>query len=319
MEDKDILQKKKTIFRQLRISEERFESASLILEREVKVDAIPLLYKVIDVLVRILLSFRQKPLKTFQENIKAVEEEYQEEGLCEEGTVESFISLQKMNETYKSEMEPEYKETLVKKIFEKTEDFLVKTHKFMKSQLLTSKEKKIQADIKKILSIGGASIGALIILFFLIKLGIGLFGPDHGLLAHYYDNINLQEPAAVEKVNKNIDFVWADLSPFKDISGDFSVRWQGQIKISKENNYTFTIETDEGARLFLDDKLVIDSWNQENRALEHSGSVDLTEGFHKITVEYYFNQSYADIKLSWSSGSAKRKIIKSKYLYPPSE
>lgn len=116
-------------------------------------DTIPILYKVIDVLAQILLSFRQKPLDTFQNNIKAVEEEYKKEGLLEEGTGESFVSLYEMNEAYKSEMEPEYKESLVKNVFEKTENFLVKTHKFLKSQLMTSKEEKIQARLKKILSI----------------------------------------------------------------------------------------------------------------------------------------------------------------------
>ncbi len=319
MENKDIKQKKKVIFHQLRIVEERFESVSLILEREVKVDAIPILYKAVNAIVHILLSLKQKPLDDFQKNIKVVEEEYKEEELWEEGSAELFLSLHEMNETYKSELEPEFKESSVKNIFEKAENFLVKTHKFLKSQLMTSKEKKVQARIRKILAISGTTIGALLILFFLIKLGVALFGPAHGLLAHYYDNINLEEPAAVKKVNKDIDFAWADLSPHRNISGEFSVRWQGRIKISKENNYTFTIETDEGARLFLDDKLVIDTWAQENRALEHSGGVDLTEGFHRIMVEYYFNQSYADIKLLWSSGSNKRKIIKAKYLYPPSE
>ncbi len=319
MEDKDINQIKKTILHQVKIAEERFENASFIVEREVNVDAIPILYKSVDVIVRILLSFRQKHLDNFQKNIKAMEEEYKEEGLWEKGALELFFSLYEMNEKYKSELEPEFEKSDVKNVFEKAEDFLVKTHKFLKNQLMTPRKKRIQARIRKILAISGASIGALIIIFFLIKLGINSFGPAHGLLAQYYDNIDLEEPAAVERVNKNIDFVWADLSPHKNISSEFSVRWQGRIKINKENNYTFTFATDEGARLFIDDKMVIDTWTQENRALEHSGSIDLEEGFHKIMVEYYFNQRYADIKLLWSTPSSKRKIVKTKYFYSPSE
>lgn len=319
MEDKDIKQKKKTILHQMRTAEERFESASVILEREVNVDAIPILFKAVDVIVRVLLSFRQKPLDNFQKNIEAIVEEYKEEGLWEEGTIELFHSLYAMNEKYKNEIELEFDESAVKNVFEKTENFLVKTHKFLKNQLRTPGEEKIHSRIRKILVLSGASIGALIIIFFFIKLGINIFGPAHGLLAHYYDNIYLEEPAAVEKVDKNINFIWADLSPHKNISGEFSVRWQGRIKISKENNYTFTLSTDEGARLFLDDKIVIDTWTQENRVPEHSGSVDLEEGFCKIMVEYYFNQRSADIKLLWSSRSSNKKIIKTKYLFPPSE
>lgn len=319
MEDKNITQNKKTILHQVKIAEERFENASFILEREVNEDAIPILFKTVDVIVRILLSFRQKQLDNFQKNIKAMEEEYKEEGLWEKGAVELFLSLYEMNEKYKSEQEPEFDKSDVKNVFEKAENFLVKTHKFLKNQSMTPREKRIQDRIRKILAISGASIGALIIIFFLIKLGINKFGPAHGLLAHYYDNIDLKEPAAVERVNKDIDFVWADLSPYKNISGEFSVRWQGRIKINQDDNYTFTISTDEGARLFIDDKMVIDTWTQENRALEHSGSIDLEEGFHKIKVEYYFNQNYADIKLLWSSPTSKRKIVKTKYFYPPPE
>ena len=217
----DKKQNKKTTLNQLRIVEERFESASLILEREMNADAIPLLYKAVDVLVRILLSSRQKPLDSYKSNIKALEEEFKDEGLWEAGALESFLSLYDKNETYTREMEPEFDEKDVKVVFKNSEDFLINTHKFLKDQLMTSREKVVRIWIKKIFTLGGASIGALIILFFLIKLGVTLFGPDHGLLAHYYDNINLKEPAVVEKINKNIDFVWADMSPHQNITGIF--------------------------------------------------------------------------------------------------
>lgn len=315
----DKKQNKKTTLNQLRIVEERFESASLILEREMNADAIPLLYKAVDVLVRILLSSRQKPLDSYKSNIKALEEEFKDEGLWEAGALESFLSLYDKNETYTREMEPEFDEKDVKVVFKNAEDFLINAHKFLKDQLMTSREKVVRIWIKKIFTLGGASIGALIILFFLIKLGVTLFGPDHGLLAHYYDNINLKEPAVVEKINKNIDFVWADMSPHQNITGDFSVRWQGRIKINKEDRYIFTLSTDEGVRLFLDDNVVIDTWAQEDREAEHSGSLTLKKGFHKIRVEYYFNQKHSDIKLLWSTPFSNKKVIGAKYFYPPSE
>ena len=319
MEDKDIKQKKKTIIYQMRITEERLESASIILERKVKVDAIPILYKAVDVIVSILLSFRQKPLDNFQKNIKAMEEEYKEEGLWEKGALELFHSLYEMNEKYKSEMEPEFDDSDVKNVFYKAENFLLRTHTFLKNQLMTPRRKIIQERIKKILTISSASLGTLIIIFFLIKLGINKFFPAHGLFAQYYDNIDLEEPAAVEKINENIDFVWADVSPHENISGDFSVRWQGRIKISKDDNYTFTLATDEAARLLIGDRMVIDIWTLENRAPEHSGSINLEKGFHAIMVKYYFNQIYADIKLFWSSSSSNKEIVGAKHFYRPSK
>ena len=181
------------------------------------------------------------------------------------------------------------------------------------------KEKMIRARLRKILSIGGVSIGALIIIFFLIKFGINKLFPAHGLLAQYYDNIDLEEPAALERIDENIDFVWADMSPHETISGNFSIRWQGRIRISKDDNYIFTLATDEGAKLLLDDKMLIDTWTLENRALEHSENVDLEKGFHSIMIKYYFNQSYSDIKLLWSSRSSNKEIVGTKYFYLPSK
>lgn len=177
----------------------------------------------------------------------------------------------------------------------------------------------IQERIKKILAISGASLGALIITFFLIIFVINKFFPTHGLLAQYYNNIELEEPAAVVIINENIDFDWADLNPHKAISDNFSVRWQGRIKISKNDNYTFTLATDEGAVLFIDDNMVINTWPKKNRASEHSGSLDLGKGFHTIMVKYIFDQTYADIKLYWSSRSSNKEIVGTKYFYPPSE
>ncbi len=317
MQNMDIKQKKKTIIHQLRIAEERIESASIILERKVKVDAIPILYEAVDIIVRILISSRQKPLDNFQKNIKVMEEEYNEERLWEKGALELFHSLDKMNEKYKSEMELEFDTSDINNVFDKAENFLFRTRKFQKSQLMSLKEKMIRARLRKILAIGGVSIGALIIIFFLIKFGINKLFPAHGLLAQYYDNIDFEEPAAVEKIDENIDFVWADMSPHETISGYFSIRWQGRIRISKDDNYIFTLATDEGAKLLLDDKMLIDTWTLENRALEHSENVDLEKGFHSIMIKYYFNQSYSDIKLLWSSSFFNKKIVEKKSFYPP--
>jgi len=57
---------RKIIFQQMKMVEERLESASFILEREANVDAIPILSKAVNIIVRILLSFEQKTLGNFE-------------------------------------------------------------------------------------------------------------------------------------------------------------------------------------------------------------------------------------------------------------
>lgn len=319
MDDNEIKQMRNIFFPQMKMAEERLESASFILEREANVDAIPILSKAVDIAVKILLSFKKKPLGDFQENIKSLEEEYKKEGLFDKETIESFNSLYEMNESYMSEIELEYDDNAIKSIFEKAENFLGKTYKFLRTQLITPKERMIKRRTKKILIASGIFISSLVVVFFLVNLIINKLGPKHGLLAHYYNNINLKEPVIVERIDNKIDFRWGPSRPHYEINDEFSVRWEGRIEIDKSDNYTFYIKSDEGVRLFLDDEIVIDTWLNKDRMIEHSGDARLRKGFHKIRLEYYFHQRHADIKLLWSSNSFKKRIVGSKVLFPPPE
>lgn len=319
MDDKEIKQMRSTIFQLIRIAEERLESASFILEREANVDAIPILAKAVDLTAQALLSFKQRPLADLQKNIKSLENEYQKEGLYDDKTMEAFQLLYEMNEKYKNEIELDYDYKDVKNIFDKAEDFLSKTYKYLKPQLSTPKERVIKRKIMRISLAGAILICAIVVIFFLVKIGISVFGPKHGLLARYYNNIDLRDPAVVERIDKKIDFNWGPMSPHSEITENFSARWEGRIKVEKNDDYTFIIVTDEGTRLFIDDKIVIDTWSAEERLLENSGEIRLRKGFHKMRLEYYFNQRHADIKLQWSSNSFKRRTVKSKDLYPPPE
>lgn len=317
MDEKEIKQMRKKIFPLIKIAEDKLENASLILEREVNIDAIPILFKAVDIGSRALLAFKQKPSGDFKNNIKLLEEEYKREGLLDKETVESFQSLAEMNEKYSSEIELEYDETLIKGLFEKLENFLAQSKKFLKNQLITPKERMIKRRLKRAFIISAAAVGSLLVIFLLFKIGMSLFGPKQGLLAHYYNNVNLEGQPAVERIDKKIDFVWGGLPPHDEIKGEFSVRWEGRIRIARSDIYTFYIKSDEGIRFFIDDKLLIDTWSEEQRVMEHSASVKLRGGFHKIKLEFYFNQKFADIKLLWSSSSFDKRTVGNKVLFPP--
>ncbi len=289
------------------------------MDGQASVDAIPILYKAVNIAVSVLLNFKQKPINDFLKNINSLGEEYKKEGILDEKTLKIFHSLSKMNEDYKSEIELKYDASEIKEVFEKTGEFLETTRKFLKTRLTTSKERVRKKKATKILTVCGILIVSFIIILFLINLGIKIFGPKHGLLAHYYDNINLKGPAAVEKIDGKIDFGWGRSSPHPSITDKFSVRWEGELKIDKSDHYTFYINSDEGTKLFLDDKMIIDTWLNKNRPVENSGELYLEEGKHKIKLEYFFNQRHAHIKLLWSSGSFKKRTVKSKFLTPPSD
>jgi PA14 domain len=63
----------------------------------------------------------------------------------------------------------------------------------------------------------------------------------------------------VERKDKGINFFWTGSSPIKAINKDnFSVLWEGYLLAPASGNYIFTIETDGGARLEINEDLVLE-------------------------------------------------------------
>lgn len=123
---------------------------------------------------------------------------------------------------------------------------------------------------------------------------------ENGLKGEYFTNMNLNGKPERIVIDKTINFMWNDKGPFEDFPQDnFSVRWSGYIKPDKSDKYTFDVSSDDGIRLYLDDKLVIDDWN-DHALLTNSYTVNLEANkFYKIKLEYYENGGGAIVKFGW--------------------
>lgn len=113
-------------------------------------------------------------------------------------------------------------------------------------------------------------------------------GKENGLKGEYFDNIDLKGYPKRARIDKNLNFDWENEAPFPDFSKDFfSVRWTGYIKVDKSGKYLIQVSSDDGVRLFIDDKLVIDNWN-DHAELTNSYPLTFTANkFYKIKLEYY--------------------------------
>ena len=119
--------------------------------------------------------------------------------------------------------------------------------------------------------------------------------------ADYWDNMTLTGNAVISREDETLDFDWGDGSPGTGISGDrFSARWERHLDISADEagNYIFTVEVDDGVRLWVDDVLQIDSWIEQAKA-SYEAKLHLSEGQHLIRVEYYELAGAASISVSW--------------------
>jgi len=136
-----------------------------------------------------------------------------------------------------------------------------------------------------------------------------------GLLATYYNDISLSA-VALKRVDPVIDFKWQQDSPANSVNTDrFSVRWTGLIKPEYSGDHTFYTSTDDGVRLWVDGKLIIDGWvNQSEK--EYSGTINLSAGRkYFIIMEYYDDKGRARAKLSWSEPGATKRVIPKANLY----
>jgi beta-glucosidase len=123
---------------------------------------------------------------------------------------------------------------------------------------------------------------------------------ENGLTGEYFTNMDLEGEPARLNVDKIISFIWNDRGPFEDFQVDsFSVRWIGYVKPEKSDKYTFDVSSDDGVRLYIDDQLVINDWN-DHAVLTNSYTTNLNAGqLYKIKLEYYEKGGGAIVKFGW--------------------
>ena len=136
-----------------------------------------------------------------------------------------------------------------------------------------------------------------------------------GLNGAYYKDINLRENV-FSRVDPTVNFSWGGSSPDSSMDGDFySVRWTGYVRPVYSQTYTFTTRSDDGVRLWVDDKQIIDNWTIHPPE-DNTGKISLQAGkLYKIKLEYYEYAGGAQIELYWSSSSQGKEIIPSVYLF----
>lgn len=138
----------------------------------------------------------------------------------------------------------------------------------------------------------------------------------NGLTANYFDNNDLTNPA-FDRIDPIVNFNWGLGSPATSMSGDnYSIRWTGFVEAPSSGNYTFTTNTDDGVRLWVGGKLLIDKWVPQPPT-DWTGTLSLTAG-EKVAVvmEYYEIAGGALASLSWEGPGIPKQIIPSANLFP---
>jgi hypothetical protein len=114
--------------------------------------------------------------------------------------------------------------------------------------------------------------------------------------AEYFNNTLLSgSPVALAFYN-DLNFNWGTGSPSPVIPRDyFSARFT-QSRNFDAGNYRFVAQVDDGIRVYVDDRLVIDEWREQSYRT-FFGDIPLTAGVHNIRVEYLEVTNAAALRL----------------------
>lgn len=124
-------------------------------------------------------------------------------------------------------------------------------------------------------------------------------GRPGALTGMYFDGTAF-ETLKVTRRDAGIDFDWPG-SPAEDVDADrFSVRWVGEVETGPPGEYVFVIQADDGVRLWVDDKLIIDDWTVHPPKTLY-GRIRLEGGRrYPIKLEFYENTGGAVARLRWA-------------------
>jgi hypothetical protein len=147
----------------------------------------------------------------------------------------------------------------------------------------------------------------------------------HGLEGQYYtpSNNTAHDFATLgaSTLEPNLDF--QDLTgTFNDYTGGTehrTARWTGELQAPTTGDYTFYAIGDNGFRLWIDGKLVIDHWAPDWDNEQTSAAVHLTAGErHIVRTELFQDTGGANLHVSWAGpGIAKSIVPESAFFTPP--
>lgn len=154
-------------------------------------------------------------------------------------------------------------------------------------------------------------------------------GPGEGLRGEYYRDTSLDEIGLVRS-DGPLDFEfqrhvppYEGGKPIKHLDDgwyhDFAIRWTGLLVPRYSERYTLSLEIDDGAALWLGEKMLIHSWKWQ-ASKEYAADVELIAGRpYPVRILYYNGPYGGAIKFSWSSKSQRKELVPRECLFFPAE
>jgi beta-glucosidase len=124
-----------------------------------------------------------------------------------------------------------------------------------------------------------------------------------GVRGEYFDNNTLEGTPRVVRTDARIDFGWTLNPPARGIPFDwYSVRWTGEVTVPPEGLRRIGVEGNDGYRLWLDGRLVIDDWRKRSAGARLVDVSWAPGSVHDLRLEFFESTGNARLKLVWDAG-----------------
>jgi len=127
---------------------------------------------------------------------------------------------------------------------------------------------------------------------------------SNGLKGEYFNNIIFEGEPAFTRVDEKIQFQWTLFSPDPEkLNYDFyAVRWSGKIKAPETGTFKIGIDGNDGYRIYLDGKLILDNWTKRTREVVLTDFNFIRGREYNLLIEYYEPSGNAWFRLVWDVG-----------------
>lgn len=127
-----------------------------------------------------------------------------------------------------------------------------------------------------------------------------------GITGKYFNNMSASGAVTATRLDGPINFDWSTGAPGPAgiNANNFSVNWEGYLRVTQSGIYRFQTNSDDGVRLTINGDLLIDEWNDHSVTTHTSNAVNLVAGnSYPIKMEFYENGGYAVAQLLWQTPS----------------
>jgi alpha-L-fucosidase len=139
-------------------------------------------------------------------------------------------------------------------------------------------------------------------------------GTVNGIQYSYFEgDWNVLPDFAKLKAVKGGTLADFDLSP-RAVPEYFGLEYTGYVRIPDDGVYSFFLASDDGSRLFVDNKLLVDN-DGLHGMVEKKGVAALSAGLHPLVVQYFQKSGGRDIKVSLEGPKGAKQSIPASILF----